>query len=571
MRTPAQARRSQARRPAALEAPTPKTEKLATFPAPVGGWIRNQALAVPGARLADGTRVNGAYVLENWLPTATGARMRRGSDPYAQLDGVLPVTAMFSYVNGNNQKLFATTAAALWDITTPAQATNGLLVDENGNVLVDENGNQLVGVPSITAGASVSGLAGGDWIAQQFATSGGVFLRAVNGADTPLAFDGTAWDTSPAITGPGGFDPKTLSFVWVHQRRLFFVQKDSLNAWYLAADAIGGAAAQIPLGGVFPRGGSLLFGQAWSLETGNGLSEQCAFFSTEGEVAIYQGTDPASTSTWQKVGVYRIGKPRGKRGFVRAGGDIIVATDIGFLPLSTAVQRDFAALAPSALSYPIEEAWKGAVADRSQSGWSCEIWPTKQLVLAAPPTPDGLIGEIFAANARTGAWGHVTGWNATCMQLFGDRLFFGSLNGLIVEAEVTGLDQGAPYTAVCVPLFDALKAPASLKTSLLMRATLRAPSEIVPQMSLQADYAVNLPTAPDAAAVTGASVWGSAIWGTSVWGGAAQLNVYSQWQSVAGSGYAIAPSLQITSGNIVPPDVELVKTEITYDMGDIVT
>lgn len=567
-------RPAQLRRPAAIDAPTPKTAKPASFPAPVGGWVKNQALETPGVRMPDGSKVNGAVVLENYFPTATGVRMRRGSDPYAQLgDGTAIVASMFAYVNGNNRKLFATTSTALYDITTPAAALNTLLADDLGNILVDDLGNQILGLSSV-GDPKVASLTGGDWISEQFATPGGVFLRLVNGLDTPLVYDGTNFANTPAITGTelsgAPLDPKNLSYVWMHQRRLFFIEKSSLTAWYLPADSVGGIAVPLPLGGVFRLGGSLLFGSAWSIETGDGLQVSCAFFTDEGEVAIYQGTDPSTAATWSKVGVYRIGKPRGANAHIRAGGDIVVATDIGFVPLSVAVQRDFAAIAPAAVSYKIETAWNDAVA-ASLGPWACAVWPTRQMVLVAPPTAAGNPAQMFATNARTGAWGLFTGWNATCLHLFGDRMFFGSSNGLVIECEVTGFDQGLPYTATCVPLFDYLKNPASLKTSLLMRQVLKAPVEILPQMSLQADYTVSLPAAPDAAPIAASSVWGTAIWGTSAWGVEPELATFARWQSVGGAGYAIAPASQITSGNISPPDVELVRIDFTYDMGDIVT
>jgi hypothetical protein len=94
----------------------------------------------------------------------------------------------------------------------------------------------------------------------------------------------------------------------------------------------------------------------------------------------------------------------------------------------------------------------------------------------------------------------------------------------------------------------------------------------VPQLSLQADYSVNLPAAPDAPIDLRRSACGAARSGaSSVWGVEATLNTYQQWQSVGGSGYAIAPASQITSGNIIPPDVELVQIDMTYDQGDIVS
>jgi hypothetical protein len=527
------------RKPAA--AVKPRIAKTASFPAPIGGWIKNVNLATPGARMPNGSKVNGAFLLDNWFPTATGIRMRGGSQLFATIgDGSLDTTAIFAYANGNNKKLFATTAAAIYDIT----------------------GGGAIAV------AAVGSLGGGAWSAIQFATPGGVFLRAVNGVDTSRVYDGTSWATTPAISGVSS---ALLSYVWIYKQRMFFVQKDSLSAWYLPASSIGGAAVELPLGGIFTRGGSLLFGASWSIDGGGGLTAQCIFVTTEGECAVFQGTDPSVAANWSLVGVYRIGKPMGPKAWIHAGGDLVIATDVGFVPLSQAVQRDYAALSPIAISYPLETAWNDAVAARSASGWNCEVWPTKQMVLVALPTPAGLAPQMLPANARTGAWGNYIGWDGSCLQLFNDRMFFGSKAGKIVEAEVTGADQGIPYTATCVPLFDPLKAPASLKTSLLMRATVRAPAEVIPKLSLQADYKLRLPAAPDDAGIPTAGVWGGGTWGMTLWGAPVELSVFQRWQSVGGSGCAIAPAVQITSGSIVPPNVELVQVDMTYDQGDIVT
>jgi hypothetical protein len=150
-------------------------------------------------------------------------------------------------------------------------------------------------------------------------------------------------------------------------------------------------------------------------------------------------------------------------------------------------------------------------------------------------------------------------------------MFYGTSGGKIVECEVTGADQGLPYTATCVWLFDPLKAAASLKTCLLMRAVIRAVAQIFPRLSLQSDYIINLPTAPDDAGLPVNGVWGAAVWGVGVWGGTSQLSVFKDWQSVGGSGYSVAPAVQITSGSIVAPTVELVQVDMTYDQGDMVS
>lgn len=548
-----------------------RTDKFFSFPAPVGGWIANVNLATPGARRPDGTKVNGAAKLENWFPTATAIEMRGGSERYAVIyvgddhahSVRHSVKTLFSYINGNNRKLFAAHEHALFDITTIVSADDLFTINDDGKFFVDKDGNFIVESGSPTP--IYDSLTGGDWSVVQFATSGGVFLRAVNGVDTPLVYDGSSWGTSPAITGATA---TTLSYVWAFKNRLFFIQKDTLDAWYLPVDSIGGAATKIPLGGVFGLGGSLLFGATWSLDTGSGLSEQCVFVTTEGEVAVYQGSDPSSANTWSKVGVYRLGRPRGPKAFIHAGGDLVIATDIGFVPLSQAIQRDISVISPSAVSYPIEDAWNSVVAERSDVNWQCEVWPTKQMVLIGFPTTYGNDEFVFIANARTGAWAKYTGWGATCFEVFGERMFFGTADGRIIEAEVTGLDQSSTYTSICVPLFETMKTPATLKTGMQARAVLRAPGAVEAKLSLQKDYTINLPPAPDDISVTGTNTWGSGIWGTSIWDVGSEKQTFQDWRSINGSGNAISVATQVTSGALSPPNVELVQIDLMYEQGD---
>lgn len=519
-------------------------EKLTSFPAPVHGWIANVNLAVPNARAPDGGKLYGAAMLENWIPTATGIRMRGGSNKHATIGaGDADVESLFTYVNGANQFLFAADETGIYEILTPAD-------------------------PDVSPSPEVGSLTSGDWSAVQFATPGGTYLRLFNGADTSLVFDGSTWGTTPAITG---VTSANLSHGWSFKNRIFAIQAGTLDAWYLPVDSIGGAMTKFPMGGVFTRGGSLLFGASWSLDTGSGLSEQCAFFTTEGEVAVYQGTDPSSASTWSKVGVYRIGRPRGKKAFIRAGGDLVISTDIGFVPLSQAIQRDLSALAPAAVSYPIEVAWNQAISERSTGSWHCEVWPAKQMVLVVLHNIDGVAPQMFAANARTGAWGLVTGWEGRSICVIGDRCFFGSVDGKVIEAEVGGSDQGTPYTATVVPLFDSLKTPASLKTGLLARAVIRSPKDVDAKLTLQTDYTINLPTAPNDITSVSDNVWGTAIWGQSVWGTPPDKQTYQKWRPVPGSGQALSISTQITSGSVSAPEVDLVQADLTYELGAPVT
>ena len=384
--------------------------------------------------------------------------------------------------------------------------------------------------------------------------------------------NGVATIAFPAITG---ISPRELKYVWNYNNRLYYIEKDSLNAWYNGAnDAVSGTLKKLPLGGIFLRGGSLLFGATWSIDSGSGgsgLSQSCVFMTTEGEVAVYQGLSPDDTNNWRLVGVYRIGNPLGKQAHFRAGGDLVIATDIGLLPLSQAIQRDYAALSPSAVSYSIEDEWNDAVAARFGTEWHCEVWPSAQMVVVVLPTVNEQRAEWFVANTRTGAWAPFTGWDATCLEVFKNRCFYGSKDGKVIEANVTGSDQGLPYTASYAPLFEDLGNPSGLKMTTTARAVLRGQTAPKDKLSIQTEYEIKLPSAPDSTPVPAGSIWGQGIWGESIWGQRGSLQTYQNWHVVPGCGYAIAPALQVTSGSVAPLDIELVRLDVAWESADAIT
>lgn len=624
------------------KAPARRTAQTQKFPAPSAGWIRNDNLDSPQTP-------NGAFILDNWFPTATGVTIRRGTDIYATLGaGDSNVTAIFDYNNGNNKRLFASTATTVYDITLVSSPINYQLSTGTDDI-IDDLGNNI-GQLSTGGLEVIENLSGGDWVTTQFATTGGTYLIAVNGQDPMQLFDGTDWfpidqddvymltydakttdfEESQTLTGgtsgatgfilhvePSsgttgflyitdvtgtfqdnelitsstgsatadglpqpyyngitGVDTRTLSYVWSYKNRLFFIQKESFNVWYLKdVDAISGVAEVFPMGGEFSEGGRLLLGSGWSLDSSGdgGLSEQCVFITDEGQVSVYQGLSPEPDQGWSKVGTYKIGKPLGKLAWMRAGGDIIIATDIGYVPLSQAVNRDIAALSPSAVSYPIETAWNDLVKERRPTSWHCAIWPEQQMVVIATPTTDDQLPMCLVANARTGAWARFTGWDMTCLCVFNGRMFFGSKNGRVVEAYVTGLDEGQPFTSAVVPQFIDMGASGARKVATIGRAVLRGANDVNAQISAYSDYNVRFPAAPSSAPIPTNSVWGGAVWGNSQWGGTSEKRTQMAWKSVGSQGYSMAPGAQITSGSIVPLDSELVRLELLYTGGELVS
>lgn len=521
--------------------PRPRTSQVTSFPAPVAGWIANRALAIPQSP-QEGP---GAAVLDNYFPLSSSVKLRRGCQVHATLtETTVPVTSMFSYRNGNNRDVFAANETRIYRVTASPVSV-------------------------------VTGKTGGMWSTVQFATTGGVFLIGVNGADAGFIYDGTSF-TAPSITFTGtSLTTADMAFVWVYKSRLWFVQKNSLNVWYMDdTDAIAGAATAFPLAGVLPMGGSMMFGQAWSLEAGaeGGLSEQCIFVSTEGEVAVYQGDDPTDAATWRKVGVYRIGRPVGPRAFFRGGGDLAIATSVGLVPLSKAVSLDVTTLTTASVSFNISDAWQTAVVERGMTDWQCTLWPEEKMALVAPPNPVGVNApSLFVVNAETGAWCRFTNWAVRCMEVFEGFLYFGSEDGKIYLANIGGNDDGDTYTGVVVPLFDDLGSPANLKIGKMARGVSRSSVYLNARVSMTADFDKGVPAPPSASNAVVPSVWGTGIWGTSIWGGFNTSVINQGWASIGGRGYALSLVYQVTSGSIGPVDDELIRLDMTYSMAEAVT
>ncbi len=385
------------------------TAQPVAFPAPTGGWVENVNIATGGP----GT----ARVMENTFPGVQGCRVRGGRKKVATVGA--RVKSMFTYQSGVVSRMFAATSAAIYDIT-------GLIAST---------------VPT----AAVSGMASGYWSTVQMGTAGGEFLVAVNGTDTPRTFNGTTWATT-AITGVTSSE---LSYVSKHKSRLWFIQKNSLKAWYLPVDSIAGAAVDLSLAGVMQRGGSLMFIATWSQDAGDGQDDRIVFVSTEGEVAVYQGSNPASAADWSLVGLYNITKPLGPKCHFPAGGDLVIGTETGLIPLSAVTQKDPAAMDVSAMSAAIEQSWRDQVKRRTvDQPMELFKWPRENMLMVSLPHDQT---TSFVANIQTGAWCKYIGWDVQAATVFRDQMYIGDRAGFVYAAEVGGSDEGAATGGLFVP------------------------------------------------------------------------------------------------------------------------
>ena len=510
-----------------VEQPKPEAQAF-TFPAPIRGLVLNENIATTGQATAK--------VLDNWVCTPTGIRVRGGSQRYATLPG--PVKSVFSY-RGQGGKLFASTGSAIYDLTS--------------------NPNPL------SATAVLSGLTSGDFSTAMFSTAGGSFLFAANGTDALRMYNGLNWSV-PTITGA---PLNKLAHVWSYGSRLFFVERDSMVVHFLPVDSIGGAASQVSLMGVFGLGGSVMFGATWSMDAGDGLDDKCVIVSTEGEVAVYEGTNPASASDWSLAGLYQITRPLGRNAVMRAGGDLLIATETGLVPLSQVVQKDPAALSMAAVSANIAPLWS-EYASTYDAPWQIVKWPEKGIMLVA--LSSGVADDVtLCCNLQTGSWSRWTNIGIRAVDRFDGHVFAGGNDGIVRRLETSGTDTGAIYTAVFVGAHEGLGAPGVQKTAYQARALFRASHAINPQITAQTDYRIEVSPPPAAARYTIPGVWDESIWDEALWdSGIAAAALSSYWRSLGRTGYSIAPELQLSFGGTSAPNVELVSIDVTYSAGALV-
>lgn len=506
-----------------VKAVPPQASAPLTLPAPVKGLYTTTTLSddLPGA----------AAVLRNWLPTLTGARIRGGSIKKAVIASGLDFVSAFTYKYGGAEKLFMATTSAIYDMTSPA-------------------------APPTNTASVVSGLTGGDWATFQHSNAGGSYLIATNGADSRRVFDGTSW-TTPAITFPDATTMAQLSQGWLFKNREFFVKAGTMDAYYLDAAAIAGDATVFPLGGTMKNGGSLLMGFNWSIESGTGPNEYCVFVSTEGEVAVFQGSDPDDAATFTVQGVYQIGKPLGKNAFIKAGGDVLIATVSGLIPMSQAVQRNGDALSSFSRSRPIEDDWSTA-ATAVPSGWSMTYWPEQKLVLVSFPDTVVVPDTTFVLNVVTWAWSIVTNWKATCYGSIQGSIFFGSLAGAVWQGDITGADDGLPFIAPYLSQFRAVSAFGQRKEATIGQMYIKAREKPNVLLFARANGDTSVPSfnvvsVGDA----GSSEWDVGLWDVAAWDNPSSLQRFEYRQNVRASGDTLAIGAVIVSGGPVALRVAL--------------
>lgn len=503
----------------------------------------------PLAAMPDGF----ALTLHNWVPDTGTVRVRPGYRKHLTgLTKAIDTLLVYNDAAGTIT-LLAATADGLYDATTPTASP-------------------------VLAYAAIEGA----WSYVNFSTVGVAYLVAVNGVDPGFLYDGTAFTTMTETTTPtnpgqiDGVNPADLIDVTSHNGRLWFVQTDSLVAWYLPVNQVGGLAKPFYIGGIVKRGGRLLAIRSWSVDSGDGMSDKLAFITNTGEVAVYSGSDPDTVDTWGLEALYYLATPAGARAVLRFGGDIVLVTTMGVVSLSSAMSSSISqALYSGTLSRRVNRTLNrilvklGSTFVRSFESLSSTDF---DLVVLNVPKSNTSDPTQFVMNVQTGAWS-TTDYPISTMAYTKQSLFFGTEDGSVMQSTIDmTLDEieadgsgGTPITSYVMSGFSYLGDPSMQKHFKFLRPVFQANSPPSYALRVVVDYELSpLGRQPVTPTTTSASLWDLAIWDFSSW--ASFGETYRPWNGADALGYAGAVQMRMTTTN----DVSLVAFEWIFEPGGLI-
>ena len=580
-----------------------RVAKTKTVPSPVGGLNALNALAeMPETD---------AVTLENWFPRTSDVVTRKGFVPWATgMSGA--VETLIAYRSSTALKLFAFANNSVYDTTTQAAvgaaavtgltnnrwqyvnfgtiggrfvyAINGVdypLLFDGTTWLKVGNGTGVtistitfVSTTATVTTATPHGLVNGGLVT---VTVTGAAPSAYNVVAVPINVTGTTTFTYTMATTPAtnattvgtftytpsiqGVDPRLLVNCDTISSRMWFVEVNSLRAWYLPLNSIGGTANVIDLTSLAKQGGSLAAVFAWSTTSSYGMANYTVFITTEGEVIVYQGYDPASLATWSLALRGRIGAPVGYRFWTRFGTDVAIICRDGVVPLSKALQVD-RSTDSEAISYKITNLVNNDVAAfPSNFGWQLQVFPIGTMLIVNVPVTTNSVQNQYIMNTVTNAWCRYTGVKANVWEFLSDRLFFGGNDGTVYQAETGNSDNGAVINAQAKQAFSYFDDPGSQKRFTGARPVVTSAAAGAIAFGLDVDFqdspAIQTPTI---ALLGGAPLW-PFPWPSS-WGAASSVSSYMQ--AARGIGYAAAPRMATANKQTA---VSWQATTVMYEPG----
>lgn len=343
---------------------------------------------------------------------------------------------------------------------------------------------------------------------------------------------GPTW-TKYTATEIQGVDPTKIAFVAGHKGRLWFIERDSADAWYLPIGQKQGLATKFQIGSKFRHGGELVGLYTWTIDGGRGVDDYLVAVSRAGDVLAYQGTDPSSSATWGLRGSWFIGKvPKGRRVALESGGDLAILSVFGATSVSSLLQG----LEPTRIdrnitgkvSNLIQRELRGKI---DQDYWQFALIPEEEVIIVNVPRNTGERHIQFGLNTNRltegsgGGWGFWRDVPATVFEPYLGNAYFGTedgrvcqMSGSVDEVPFTN-DSGRPVEFSTLGRFTDYGVPAYYKQVQYIRPSFQSDNLVNFSAKAVYDFDISEIIPVPSTAVGFGDLWDAGRWDQAVWSG----------------------------------------------------
>jgi hypothetical protein len=506
--------------------PRQQSAQTVTVAAPIGGWNARDALGAMNPL--------DAVTLTNFWPGTNSVILRNGYTKHAT---GLPaeVQTLMAYSSGTSNKLFAVSDGKIYDATSSG----------------------AVGA------AAVSSLTNSKFQYTNITTPAASYLMAVNGADKLRTFDGTNWhkDGDGAPYDITNIDTSTVANITLFKNRIWLTTNDTLKAWYLPVNSIGGAAVALDMTSIFQLGGYIMAGMTWTLDAGYGVDDYLVFITSNGEALVWRLTDPTTPTGILQIGLYKVGAPIGRRCYTKFGGDLLIITQDGVVPMSGALQSS--RLDPRvSITNKIQYAMSAAISTYGANfGWSLLYYPKENQLILNVPISEGS-QQQYVMNNITKSWCNFTGWYANCWELHLDDPYFGG-DGFVGLAWNGNTDDTSNIEGFGLQSFQSY-GTALQKQCKMIRYHLQSNGTPAVFGNVNVDYNLADESAQLNFSTSAYGLWDTGLWDSAIWG--AGLVPTADWQGATNIGYTFAPLIKTATQGI---QLQWVATDLVFEGGGV--
>ena len=481
--------------------------KAVSVPAPVGGLNSRDSI--------DAMAPTDALIMSNFFPTVEKVTLRDGYTSFCTGIGTGNVETLVEHNAGANRQLLA--------------------IGSNGTLYQIDSG---------TAVSKKTGLANGRAESIEF-NNNSIFVPS--GANVPFSWDGSS-ASDLSITLSDSVNANTLTGVHAHKNRVYYWTGTSQNFYHSATvDTFQGNFTKFPVGLVGTFGGNIIMINTLTIDGGEGVDDLLCIIMTSGEVLLYSGSNPASD--FSLVGTFRIAEPiNEKRAIAKLGGDVIVMTKEGYLPLSQVVRQDIVGNKAAAISEKIRGTVISQVkATGTSTGWQVFVSPDGDKVYFNYPTGDLDPFNQHVFNPIIRAWCIFENLPAHVWGQFNGDTFFGSASGVVFK--VTGdADNGENIVGDLATAYNYFGDRGGVKRFSSVQPMLEGETDIVFSFGVGVDQT---PVATiDVSPVTFQSnlaAWDTATYDDFFWADTAGAGVTKRRKAVNRLGYSSALRIKVAT------------------------